>query len=391
MKVLIVGGGFGGVKAALELSSDSRFDVTLISDKKNFEYHAALYRSATGRSPLEVVIPLDEIFASRPNIEVVQDKVVELDIKAKQVTSADGCEYHYDALILAMGVVTEYYGIHGLPEFSYGIKSINEALELKRHLHDELTEHELDSHFVIIGGGPTGVELSGDLVHYLKKIEKAHKVTKKFQVNLVEAAPRLLPVLPEDLSNRVEQHLAKLGVKVQTGAVVQGEKVDSLMLPEGDIKTHTVVWTAGVTNNPFFKAHEKLFRLSKGNRVEVDDRLQAAPDVYVIGDSAFTKRSGMAQTALYDAKFVANNLKRQLKGQQPTHYRPRQPIGAIPVGPKWAAVADGNKRYYGRRGWRKRRWLDLKLYLSFLPRKKAIEAWRQGNQIEESCPVCAGS
>lgn len=388
-KVVIVGGGFGGIKAALNLAGDKRFDVKLVSSKPVFEYHAALYRSATGRSPLEVVVPLDDVFTKHANVEVIEDTATTIDPQKRTITSADDCTYHYDTAILALGAVTEYFGIKGLPEFSYGIKSIDEALELKRHLHEELTEHEMDSHFVVIGGGPTGVELAGELATYIKQLCRKHKVRKAFRVDLVEAAPRVLPVLPEDQSTRVQRRLRQLGIKLYTNTAVQGETVDALQLPEGTIKTHTVVWTAGVTNNPFFKANPEVFKLAKGNKVEVGPDLQAVDNVYVIGDSAFTPKAGWAQTAIYDASYVTANLKRELRDKPPLPYQPHQPIGAIPVGPKWAAVSAGKLRLYGRAGWWIRRLADLRLYLSFMPVLKAISVWLYGNKVEESCPICA--
>lgn len=390
MKVVIIGGGFGGIKAALNLANDPNFQVTLVSDKPNFEYHAALYRSATGRSALEVVIPLTEFFQDTENIELVEDRVISIDPIKRTVTSADNCHYRYDALILALGVVTEYYGINGLQQYSFGIKSIHEALELKRHLHDELAKpDDMDSNFVIIGGGPTGVELAGDFVGYLKTLCRRHGVRKKFKLDLVEAAPRLLPVLPEAVSKRVQQRLKQLGIKVFTNTAVKAETIDALQLPHGDIKTHTVVWTAGVTNNPFFKANSHVFTLAKANKVEVDANLQAVDSIYVIGDSAKTAYSGLAQTAIYDAHFVTTNLKRQLAGQEPIAYHPPLPLAAIPVGPKWAAVSIGRWRFYGRFGWWVRRYLDLQLYRSFLPFGKALRIWIYGNRLEETCPVCA--
>lgn len=387
-KVVIVGAGFAGLKAARELAKDRRFQVTLVTDKLNFEYHAALYRTATGRSKLEVVVPLEQVLA-HSSVDLVQDTAEKVNPESKQLLGKSGQVYPYDTLILALGVVTAYYGIAGLAEYSYGIKSTREALDLKRHLHEELTTHEMDSHFVVIGGGPSGVELAGELVAYLHQITRKHKVTKKFQVDLVEAAPRILPALPEDQATKISDRLQTLGVKIFTDTAVKGETVNQLQLPDGQIDTHTVIWTAGVTNNPFFKAQGTVFTLGKGDRVQVGPDLSAGAGIYVLGDSAGSPKSGWAQTALYDGKFVASNLKRQLRGKKPLPYQPHQPVGAIPVGPKWAAVSAGNRRYYGLIGWWYRRWIDLKLFTGFMPLGKGIRVWLYGNQTEETCPVCA--
>lgn len=388
MKIVIVGGGFAGVKAALSLANKKSFEVRLVSDQTYFEYHAAMYRSATGRSPLEVAIPLREFFSFAKNVEVVQDKIVDIDNETKQVTGNSGSRYGYDSLVLALGNVTEHYGIKGLKEHSHGVKTIHESLKLKRTLHEQLIANQADNNYVVVGGGATGIELSAELTFYLKKIRKRHHLKKAFNVNLIEAGPKLLGSTPDDFSDKIEERLNKIGVKTLLNTAVKSENVDSIKLPHGSIKTHTSVWTAGTTNNPLFKKFPKIFKLGRMNRVEVDEHLRAAPDIYVVGDSAQTKYSGMAQTALHDATFVANNLVRQFKGKDLKKYSPQRPIYAIPVGRRWAAVLWGEKRIYGWLGWVVRRLADLRLYLTFLPLTKALVVWRYGFQSDEACPVC---
>ena len=384
-RVIVAGSGFGGVKAALLLAKQPNTEVRLISDRDCFEYHAALYRTSTGRSQLEVSIQLTEIFA-HSKAEIINDRVEVLDSSAKHISGQSGTKYHYDSLILALGSVTEYYGIKGLPDYSYGIKSDEEAMRLKNHLHHELTagQHGAELNYVVVGGGPTGVELAGELIFYLHRIRQRHGITRHFNVQVVEAAPRLLPTLPEDISRKAEKRLKKLGIKIFTSTAVKAETASALKLPEGSIETHTVIWTAGVTNNPFFSANAKLFTLGKGKRVEVDGQLLGAPHAYVIGDSAATAQSGWAQTAIYDAGFVAQIL----GGAKPKAYHPPKPVGAIPIGPKWCLVASDHRRLSGYPGWLVRRWLDLKLYSNVLPPMLALKTWASGTKHEETCPEC---
>ncbi len=388
MKVVIVGGGFGGVRAALSLANKKSVDVKLISSQTYFEYHAALYRSATGRSPLEVAIPLKDFFAYANNVEVVQDTISDLTYKDKSLTGKSGSRYVYDTLILALGNVTEFYGIKGLDKYAYGVKSIHEALRLKRHLHDQLQNADSEKNYIVIGAGATGVELSAELTAYLKTIRQKHKIKHAFKVDLVEAAPRVLMAMPEDFSTSVEQRLKKLKVRTLFNTPVKSETIDNLQLSKGPLQSHTVIWTAGVTNNPFFARYPEIFRLGKVGRVEVDQYLRAAPDIFVIGDSAVTKYSGMAQTALRDAKFVADNLLKTINKKQMRPYKPKRPIYAIPVGSRWAAVLWGKIRIYGRFGWVVRRVADLRLYLIFLPLMKALTTWKYGSVDEEVCRVC---
>lgn len=381
-RVVVAGGGFAGVKAALELSKQPNLDVTLISDKASFEYHAALYRTSTGRSVLEVALPLADIFGSKP-VTLIQNKVTAIDSAKQTLTTADGWTYHYDTAIMALGSVTSYFGIKGLAEFSFSLKSVDDATRLRNHLHHALVSGQADLNYVIVGAGPSGVELAGELTTYLKKIRHGHKIDRPFSVSLVEAAPRVLPSLPEGVSHKVAKRLTNLGISIHTNTAVKAETADQLQLPEGNIKTHTVIWTAGVTGNPFFGENPKVFKLAKGNRVEVDAHLQAAPNVYVLGDSAATEQSGWAQTALYDANFIA----RKLSGK-PATYHPHNPIAAVPVGDRWCIVAGRRRIYSGYPGWIVRRWLDWQLYSSIMPLPMAIRSWAYGSKRAETCPTC---
>lgn len=388
MKVVIVGGGFGGVRAALKLANRKGIDVKLISPQSYFEYHAALYRSATGRSPLEVAIPLKDFFGYAKNVEVIDDTIEDIDSKDQVVVGKSDSRYEYEKLIIAIGNVTEYFGIEGLKEYSYGVKTIQEALKLKRHLHDQLLESDADRNYVVIGAGPTGVELSAELASYLKKIRAKHKIKRNFTIDLIEAGPRPVATMPEKYSQAIVKRLKKLHVKTYFNTAVKAENVDGIQLPNGPIRSHTVVWTAGVTNNPFFAKFPHLFELGKAKRVVVDKHLQAKPNIYVIGDCAVTEYTGMAQTALHDAEYVVDDILRTLHGKTRLDYMPKRPIYAIPVGRHWAVVLWGKTQINGWFGWVLRRLADLRLYLHFLPLGKALTTWKYGFEEEEICPVC---
>lgn len=388
MKVVIVGGGFAGVKAALELAYKKGIEVTLISDQTYFEYHAALYRSATGRSPLEVAIPLKDFFEYAENVEIVEDTITNIDAVSKHVIGEDGSRFEFDSLLLALGATTEYYGIKGLQHYAYGIKTIQEALHLKRTIHEQLLEQKAEQDYVVIGAGPSGVELAAELTTYLKMIRKKHRVITDFRVELVEASSRVLAAMPEAFSDSVTKRLSSLGVTVITNTPVKSETNHRLTLPHSSIETHTVIWTAGVTNNPLFTKHPTIFSLVAANKVKVDAYLQATKDIYVLGDSAATHYSGMAQTAIYDAKFVTKNLVRKSKGKQLVSYTAKRPVYAVPVGPRWAAVLWGRVHIYGMLGSLLRRLADLRLFVTFLPLKKALGVWRYGFVHDEVCSIC---
>lgn len=390
VKVLVIGGGFAGVQTALDLANAPGVEVRLISDKNYFEYHAALYRSYTGRSPMEVAVPLAEIFSGASNVEVLQDRASGVDAASRTVQGESGSSYHYDALVLALGNVTDYYGIQGLSEYSFGVKSVQEALELKRHLHEQILSGKVgEKTYVVIGGGATGVEVAGELHSYVERIRRKHGARKvPLDIHLVEAAPRILSAMPEQFSERVAKRLSDLGITIHTGTKVLAETYEAIELPGAELKSHTVIWTAGTANNPLLGKYPELFSKDSRGKVPVNDYLEAAPDIYVVGDSASTPYSGMAQTALHDAHFVAQHLLAKTCGSATTTYQPKKPAYAIPVGPRWAAVQIGSTQIYGLLGSTLRRAIDLRLFLKFLPLRKALSTWHTGFTRQEACEFC---
>lgn len=385
-KILVVGAGFGGIKTALDLSNDKRFDVTIISDKDTFRYYPTLYHAATGGKLAESSIELDEIFAGK-NVKRVLDSAEKLDRKNKQLIGKKG-KYEYDKIVFAMGVVTNYFGIKGLQENSYGIKSIEEAHRLKQHLHQQLMdESKPDVHYVVIGGGPTGVELAGNLPSYVQHIMKKHKLKPtRLHIDLIEASDRLVSRMPKPYSRAIEKRLRRLGVKLHLGQTVEGETADELTVSGKPIKSRTVVWTSGVSTHPFFAAND--FYITDRRRIAVNKYLEAEEDVYIVGDNADTMYSGMAQTALYDAQFVAKNLKRLASGKAHKEYKPKKPIYITPVGPGWAAMLWGNTQVYGMGGWILRSAADFVAYRDLEPWWKAGKHWLATLGSEEDCPVC---
>lgn len=387
-RVLVVGGGFGGVKTALELADDSRFKVALLSEDTDLRYYPTLFHMATGGKRANSSIPLEEIFADKP-VTIVKGSAAKLDRKAKTITTSSGQAYEYDTLVIGLGVVTNYFGINGLAEYSYSIKSQYEAERFKAHLHKQLTdERRPDLHYVIVGAGPTGIELAGALPGYLKYIMQNHGVkARKIHVDLIEAAPRLLPRMPKDISRRVGRRLRKLGIRLYVGSAVQGQTADELTVNGKPIRSHTVVWTAGVTNHPFFS--DNGFVLMGRGKVAVNAYLEAEDSIFVIGDNANTPYSGMAQTALLDGEFVAKNLRRRAGGNQLKSYVAKRPITVIPAGPHWASVQVGRWHIQGRLGWLVREAADIIGFHDLQPWPEAAKQFLSEFSIQDNCPTCA--
>lgn len=386
-KVLIVGGGFGGVKAAVELAKNGHFNVTLLTNNDHFRYYPSLYRTATGGKRANSSIPLSEIFKDL-RITIVIGEATALDRSKKQVITASNEKIDYDTLIIGLGVVTNYFSIPGLKEFAYGIKSEAEALRLKDHLHHQLTDDKQpDLNYLIVGGGPTGIELAGALPAYLRQIMENHGIKKSsVNVRLIEAAPRLLPRLPKSTSRSVRRRLRRLGLKIHLGKVVSGQTADALMVDGKPMRSHTVIWTAGVTNHPFFA--ENHFILMNRGKVATDVYLQAEENIFVIGDNANTPYSGLAQTAVHDGAFVANNLKRRARGRNMHAYKPETPISVIPVGHHWATVDYKHWHLHGLKGWLLRETADFVAFKDLESWPKAARQWTEGYGSQEDCPEC---
>jgi len=390
-RIVVVGGGFGGVKTALELAKHpEKFEVTLVSERPDFWYFPTLYHTATGGTRAQSSIALKALLHDKP-VHFVEGKAVSLDRAGKTLTLEDKTTLSYDKIVLALGVVTNYFSIPGLPEFSFGVKSIAEAEELKQHLHRQITdERQPDLNYIIVGGGPTGIELAGSLGLYIHHIMKLHGIRdRKVHVDLVENAKHLMPRMPRAVGKAIERRLRRLGVRLYLGQAVQGETADELNVNGKPIRSHTVIWTAGQANNPFFNAN--AFAISPRKKVVVDEFLRAEHDVFVIGDNAETTYSGMAQTAVYDAEFIVHNFVKEAAGEPKLAYRPKRPVYVTPAGPHWAAVEWGKVHLYGWLGWTLREAADFVAFTDIESLPKATEQWARELQHQDLCPVCGAT
>ena len=386
LRVVIVGGGFGGVKAALMLSKSALYKIDLISSSKDLVYYPTLYQKATGFSKSNSMLPLKSIFQNS-EVNVIQDFILEIDRKSKLIKSKTN-SYSYDILILALGVVTNFFGIEGMEDNSFSIKGNEEIDRFKLQVHRELVENNnINSHFMIIGAGPTGIELAGSLPFYLKEIIKDHGLKNhRFKISIVEAAPKLLPGLPKDSSKIIKRRLKHLHINIMLNSRITSLSPNKATINNREIEVSTVIWTAGVSNNPFFKNNN--FSLLTRGKVAVNAYLGVGDDIYVIGDNADTPYSGMAQTAIWDAEFVAHNLIRQAQNRNMKSYKVKKPITIIPVGPRWAALIWKKLRIYGYGGWLLREAADLVGMHDLEAWDKVSKQLITGYKINESCPVC---
>src|SRR5277367_1784684 len=365
-KVVIIGGGFGGLSATQHLNSDL-VDVTLI-DRRNYHlFQPLLYQVATGSlSAGEIASPLRSILSRLKNTRVWLGTVVDIDTDSKRVVLADGAIVPYDSLIIAAGSQTSYFGHNEWQEWAAGMKSIEEATTIRHKIlyAFEVAERLSDANqrrawltFVIVGAGPTGVELSGAIAEIARQTLKNDFRSIKpeeAQIILLDGAPRPLMSFPADLSEKASRSLAKLGVQIRPGAMVKHVDEEGLTIESdkqtASIAAKTVVWAGGITASPLGKilASRTNAETDKGGKVKVkpDLTLPNYPDVFVIGDlaSAMDRKGkplpGLAQVAMQGGAYAAKAILRKAKGQSelpPFNYFDK---GSLAVIGRAAAVAD---------------------------------------------------
>jgi NADH dehydrogenase len=401
-RILILGGGFGGVRAALDLARQNipNTEILLVSDKHHFEYTPALYKLAIGKSPMEMCIPLGEIFRTR-KVQFVVDTITGGSLAENVMLGASGSRYRYDRLVLALGAETSYFGIPGVAENSFTIKSVATALRLKEHIHKlfkthaDMTKEELMAQFqfVIVGGGPAGVELAGVMRDHTRALARIHQVPEGLvTVDILQAVPRLLPMMSEEVSRRALRQLDRLGVNVILNRPVTAEDPSGVQLAHIQLNAKTIIWTAGVRPNGLYAKLAGL-SLDKGGRVLVDENLCAlnTKNVYVIGDSASTPFAGTAQTAIHDGAYVARVIGALKKQKAVPAYKARKTPYVVPIGSAWGMFTYKNIVLSGRVFLWLRELIDLKFFLSILTVRNAFEVWRDGGSICESCPTCAAA
>lgn len=376
-RVVIVGGGFGGLYAAQALRR-APVEITLI-DKRNFHlFQPLLYQVATGGvSPGDIASPLRAVLSRQKNTRVLLAEMVDIDPGRQEVILADGDRLPYDTLIIAAGAHYHYFGNDQWAGKAPGLKTLEDALEMRRRifLAFEAAERENDPAqrqawltFVIVGGGPTGVELAGalgelaqsTLVNDFRRID-----TRQARILLLEGMDRALPDYPPALSRKAQRALEQLGVTVQTGHLLQEIDGQQLRIKAGDdeeiIQAETILWAAGVKASSLGQtlARRLPVELDRMGRVKVepDLTLPGQPNIFVIGDLAHYAHGldkplpGVAPVAMQQGRYVARLLMGRLKGKDSPPFRYRNKGNLAVIG-RNAAVADfGRFRFSGFFAW----------------------------------------
>jgi NADH dehydrogenase len=363
---VIIGGGFGGLSVVNELRK-SPVDVTVI-DRSNYHlFQPLLYQVATGSlSPANIASPLRNVLKNQKNARVLLGEAVHLDSANRRIMLSDGA-VDYDTLVVATGASHQYFGHDEWEQFAPGLKTIDDATAMRRRilLAFEAAEREENPEklrawltFVIVGGGPTGVELAGalgEIANDTLRGDFRNIDPTKARVILVEGTDRALPSYPPKLSAAAKRMLERLGVMVRTGTLVTGVSKHSVTVRMDDhseeIFTRTILWAAGVLASPLGRVLEKEAgaKLDKAGRVivEPDMTVPGHPEIFVIGDLAnFSHQGGkplpgVAQPAIQEGRYVGRTLAARLRGETlpPFHYWDKGNLATIGRG---AAVADLN-------------------------------------------------
>ncbi len=356
--IVIVGAGFGGLSAAKALAN-APVSVTIVDQQNHHLFQPLLYQVATAAlTPAEIAVPIRHILRRQQNAEVLMDRVVGVDTAARKVMTESGRAVAYDALVLATGAQHSYFGKDQWSRFAPGLKTLHDAFSLRERIllafeqaeivveDDPSAAHRFLT-FVVVGAGPTGVEMAGAIA------ELAHSVKRDFRnigdlptrIILLEGGPLVLPAFAEDLSARAARDLRDLGVDVRTGAMVTDISAGRVTTNHGVIEAETVIWAAGVQASP--AGQWLALPGDQRGHVAVDQTLrpEGLDDVYVIGDTAKhevdgTALPGIAPVAKQMGQYVGRRLAALASGKEPPSTFRYVDAGALATIGRNRAVAD---------------------------------------------------
>jgi NADH dehydrogenase len=380
-RVVVVGAGFGGLEVVRRLAG-SGADITVVDRRNHHLFQPLLYQVAgASLSPSEIAWPIRSLFRRHKDIRVLLGEVEDVDTRKRRVILEDGSALAYDTLVIATGARHSYFGHDQWEPFAPGLKSIEDATTIRRRvlLAFEEAERETDATrrtalqtFVIIGGGPSGVELAGtiaELAHLTLARDFRSIDPNATRVVLIEAGQRLLPVFPESLSAYTRRALEKLGVEVKLGAPVTECSVDGVVLDGKPIPSETILWAAGVQASP--AARWLNAEADRAGRVIVgpDLTVPGNRDIYAIGDTAASIGPdgrlvpGLAPAAKQAGRYVARAIRKCLRGANssaPFHYRHQGNLATI--GSRLAVVDMGRFKLRGTLAW----WMWKLIHIYFL-------------------------
>ena len=402
-RVVVIGSGFGGLNAVKKLKR-ADVDIKLIARTTHHLFQPLLYQVATGIISEGEIAPATRVILRRQrNVQVLLGDVTHIDLARKFVVSdllGHAYDTPYDSLIIAAGAGQSYFGNDQFAEFAPGMKSIDDALELRGRILSafEAAERSNDPErrkklltFTVVGAGPTGVEMAGqiaELADYTLKGAFRHIDSTKARVVLLDAAPAVLPPFGEKLGKRAAARLEKMGVDIQLDAMVTDVDRDGITVKDPDgsvrrIESACKVWSAGVSASPLGRdlARQSVVELDRAGRVKVSPYLSVPgyPDVFVIGDMAAVEGvPGVAQGAIQGAKYAARTIKAELAGADPAEREPFQYFdkGSMATVSRFSAVAKiGPLEFSGFIAWLAWLVLHLVYLVGFKTKVSTLLSW----------------
>ena len=372
--IVILGGGFGGLRTALNLEKSLKkgYRIILVDQNTFHLYTASLYEVAAGElSHRCILLPFHKILKNK-KIEFLNSKVNKLDPEKKVVETSSGDKIPYWKLVFALGADTEDFGIPGVAQHAIGMKSITDAERIYRELLRCSVDDKAGTIKVVIGGGGfTGVEVAGELTNYKKC---------KLGITVVEAAPRVLSGLPEKISKEISKRLNFLGVRVITSTPIKEVREKEIILAGGrSIKYDILVWTAGVRGSRFLDGTD--LPVDKKKALVVDKYLQVKgyKDIFGLGDTASTGVAWTATKAEEDGKVVAHNIAAIAKGSRNLkEYKVFEPPFIIPAGKRWAIAKVGSIIFSGKATSILKDFVLLYYLVTILPLPEAVRVWWGG-------------
>ena len=368
-KVVIVGGGFAGLNAARALKH-APLDVLLI-DRTNYHlFQPLLYQVATAAlSPADIAAPIREIVADQKNTEVILEEIVSIDKENKRITAKSGDTFPFDYLILAPGSRHSYFGHPEWEAFAPGLKTLDDGLRIREQilLSYEIAERCQDPEealkymrFIVIGGGPTGVEMAGAIAEIARQSlvkNFRHIKPEQTKIYLIEGASQILPSFPKDLADKAKKDLEQLGVEVLLNTYVTEVNAEGVLIGDHFIKSQNIIWAAGNAASPLLRCLET--KLDRGGRVLVnaDLSLPGFPTIFIVGDAACltgkdgSPLPGVAPVAMQQGFYVAKTIRNELKGKdrKPFSYFDKGMMATI--GKKKAIVSYGKFHLSGYFAW----------------------------------------
>ncbi len=402
--VAIIGGGFAGVRAALDLARHKRDLKIILIDKNGYHSYTPDYYKLLSPSPdhkehfsrakfrlmfSSVTIPLAEIFEGSENVEIMIAEADGFNFKNKSVKLASGEEIKYDWLIIAAGSVSNFYGIPGLKSRALEFKTTADSLNVRNAI-DEVFSCKAKQeaiNIVVGGGGFTGCEVASEIINFTDQLSYLHGHPKdSVRVSIIEGSAMILGALGEWARKKAEERLKNLGVKIIVSDPVVDVQDGIISLKSGrPVAYDVLIWTAGVKANDLAEKITDIEK-GKGSCIVVDKYLHPdkREDIFVLGDIAYCEGFDKkplpmtAQTAISHGIYAAYSVKRKLCGRKVFKYHPRQSRFVMPLGGKYAVIDLGWLKLSGLFGWFLKRFIALGYFLSILPFRKALKIWLYG-------------